>query len=97
MCGLKREWLIPEQSRMSIIHTYSFSTSCPLGYLHNGFMTTRALVRHVYLTCPYILCPMNCHEAIMVIAKEHVLRLYMCVYICVLKTSIETFTLLHLF
>ena len=58
-------------------------------------MATRALVRRVYVTCTYVMHPMNCDEAITVIAKRHVLKLYMYVYICALKTAIENFILLH--
>ena len=58
-------------------------------------MATRALARRVYVTCTYVMYPINCHEAITVIAKKHVLRLYMYVYICALKTAIGNFILLH--
>ena len=59
-------------------------------------MATRALVRHVYVTCTYVMYPMNCHEAITVIPKKHVLRLHVFVYLCALKTAIENFILLQL-
>ena len=86
-----------QQNRMDIIHTYNFNITCPLGNLNNDFMATRALVRRVYVTCTYVMYPMNCHEAITVIAKKHVLRLHVFVYICALKTAIENFILLHFF
>ena len=57
-------------------------------------MATRALVRRVYVTCTYVMHSMNCHEAITVIAKRHVLKLYMYVHICALKIAIENFILL---
>ena len=78
-----------QQNRMGIIQTYNFNIPCPLSNLHYGFVATRAIVRRVRVTCTYVMYLMNFHEAISVIAKKHVLRLYVYVYICALKTVTE--------
>ena len=58
------------QSRMTIIRKYNFNTARHLGYLHNGFMATRTLVRRAYVTCTYVEYPRNCLKTIMITAER---------------------------
>ena len=84
-----------EDKHSKIEHSFARYINTYYKYINIYIYTCIYIYIYLYIyTCTYAVCSINCHEAIMAIAKRACFKIIVRVYICALNIAIETFTLL---